>query len=582
MKQRWRRLAALGLTLCLALSILVMPAQAVQLETEDPADQVQAEETLAPAEEETQLVDEPETTEAEDENLALLPEEEEEETVIPAQTRQVPALLTAHVRYMEGFPEGTFQPDKQLTRAQAAQMVYRLLAAPDSGMGSCSYADVPASQWYAKAVTALCRLGLFDDGSQFRPEDIITRAEFVDLLVRLQPEAQGQAVFSDVPAWHWAARQIGAAVQLGWINGYPDGTFKPDKGLSRAEACTIINRMTGRTGDTAQATKIIGLGLYSDVTIDYWAALTIAEASVSHTPQVSGAVETWYGVDLSALTFTAGFHDVGNQLFYVDRYGKLAISKMVGVYSADASGALTSWSYRMPNVPYISQIDNIYAWVGCEAVSTLMGLQAKGYALNTPLKTFLDNLPRSASDPEKGFVGSPYVPDKSKKTRTTIYPAKLAEYANSYCGGDIVCQDFRGASVTDLQRELLAGNCVVAYMTLWWKEPFYRNYVIEGQVQSLVSNNHAVLVCGYDPDKGYFISDPYNYYNRGQVHQYWENAKTFESIWNERFRRVLFRSLERAESGHGFAVNTYPVEHKPGLPDGKSWFFAGGAPYQFL
>lgn len=543
MKQRWRRLAALGLTLCLALSILAMPAQAVQLETEDPADQIQAEETLAPAEEEIQPVDEPETTEAEDEDLALLPEEEEEAPVIPAQTRQVPALLTSHVRYMEGFPEGTFLPDQQLTRAQAAQMVYRLLAAPDSGMGPCSYADVPASQWYAKAVTALCRLGLFDDGSQFRPEDVITRAEFVDLLVRLQPDAQGQAVFSDVPAWHWAAQQIGAAVQLGWINGYPDGTFQPDKGLSRAEACTIINRMTGRTGDTAQATKIIGLGLYSDVTIDYWAALTIAEASVSHTPQVSGAVETWYGVDLSALTFTAGFHDVGNQLFYVDRYGKLAISKMVGVYSADASGALTltSWSYRMPNVPYISQIDNIYAWVGCEAVSTLMGLQAKGYALNTPLKTFLDYLPRSTSDPEKGFVGSPYVPDTSKTTRTTIYPAKLAEYANSYCGGDIVCQDFRGASVTDLQRELLAGNCVVAYMTLWWNAPFYRNYVIEGQVQSLVSNNHAVLVCGYDPDKGYFISDPYNYYNRGQVHQYWENAQTFEKIWNERKVGMVLR-----------------------------------------
>ncbi len=541
MKQRWRRLLALGLTLCLALSILAMPAQAAQLETEVPADQVQAEETLVLTEEETQPADEPETTEAEDEDLAILPEEAE--PVLPAQTKQAPALLTSHVRYMEGFPEGTFQPDKQLTRAQAAQMVYRLLAAPDSGTGPCSYADVPASQWYAKAVTALCRLGLFDDGSQFRPEDIITRAEFVDLLVRLKPDVQGQAVFSDVPTWHWAARQIGAAVQLGWINGYPDGTFKPDKGLSRAEACTIINRMTGRTGDTAQATKIIGLGLYSDVTLDYWAAVTIAEASVSHTPQVSGTVELWYGVDLSLLTFTSGFHDVGNQLFYVDRYGKLAMNKMVGVYSAGASGALTltSWSYRMPNVPYISQIDNIYAWVGCEAVSTLMGLQAKGYALNTPLKVFLDYLPRSASDPEKGFVGSPYVPDTTKKTRTTIYPAKLAEYANSYCGGDIVCQDFRGASVTDLQRELLAGNCVVAYMTLWWKAPFYRNYVIEGQVQSLVSNNHAVLVCGYDPDKGYFISDPYNYYNRGEIHQYWENAQTFESIWNERKVGMVLR-----------------------------------------
>lgn len=527
MNQRWRRLAALGLTLCLTLSILAMPAQAAQLESGDPADETQME-TILPPEEDAQ----PE-----------IPEAEEDLPVTAVQTSQAPALLTAHVPYMEGFPGGTFQPDKQLTRAQAAQMVCRLLANPDSGTGSCSYSDVPASQWYAQAVTALCRLGLFDDGSRFRPDDIITRAEFVDLLVRLQPDAQGQASFSDVPAGYWAAQQIGAAVQLGWINGYPDGTFRPDKGLSRAEACTIINRMTGRTGDAAQAAKIIGLGLYSDVSASYWAAATIAEASVSHTPQVSAGAETWSGVDLSQLTFTAGFHEVGNQLFYVDRYGKLAISTTVGAYKASSSGALTltSWSYQMPNVPYISQIDNIYAWVGCEAVATLMGLQAKGYARNTPLKTFLDNLPRSSSDPEKGFVGSPYVPDTTKTTRTTIYPAKLAEYSNSYCGGDIVCQDFRGASVTDLQRELLAGNCVVGYMTLWWNAPFYRNYVIEGQVQSLVSNNHAVLVCGYDPDKGYFISDPYNYYNRGQVHQYWENAQTFESIWNERKVGMVLR-----------------------------------------
>ena len=147
----------------------------------------------------------------------------------------------------------------------------------------------------------------------------------------------------------------------------------------------------------------------------------------------------------------------------------------------------------------------------------------------------------SHMDPEKGFVGSPYVPDTSKRTRTTIYPAKLAEYSNSYCNGDVVCEDFRGASITDLQREVLAGNCVVAYMTLWWESPYYRYYNIEGTTQRLVSNNHAVLVCGYDPEKGYFISDPYNYYNRGQVHQYWENAQTFERIWNERKTGMVLR-----------------------------------------
>ena len=105
----------------------------------------------------------------------------------------------------------------------------------------------------------------------------------------------------------------------------------------------------------------------------------------------------------------------------------------------------------------------------------------------------------------------------------------------------MVCEDFRGASITDLQRELLAGNCVVGYMTLWWEAPYYRNYNIEGTIQRLVSNNHAVLVCGYDPDKGYFISDPYNYYNRGKVYQYWENAQTFEAIWAERQVGMVLR-----------------------------------------
>ena len=488
MNQVWKRVMAVGLTACLSLSILAMPAQA-------------------------------------------------------AQTGQAPALTQDHVQYMQGFPEGTFQPDTQLTRAQAAQMVCRLLADPNSGSGCCSYQDVPANQWYAQAVTALCRLGLFDDGVAFRPNDIITRAEFVDLLVRLRPEVQGEASFPAVPAHHWAAEQIGAAVALGWINGYPDGTFGPEKGLTRAEACTVVNRMTGRQGDAAQANQILTLGLYSNVAPGYWAARTIAEASVSHTPNGTGESETWSGVNLTALTFAPGFHDVGNQLYYVDRYGKLAVNTTVGVYSADAAGTLTKTAnaYHMSNVPYYSQIDNLYAWVGCESVATFMGLQAKGYAGNVALKTFVTNLPRSKSDPEKGFVGDPFTPDPTKKTRTTIYPAKLAEYSNSYCGGDTPCADFRGATLTELQRELLAGNCVVGYMTLWWADPDYRSYNIEGTTQWLVSNNHAVLVCGYDPAKGYLISDPYNRNNRGQVHQYWEPASVFEPIWNERKVGMVIR-----------------------------------------
>lgn len=481
------------------------------------------------------------------ENPGETPDEDSDEDSdgAPAEepTWVAPMLRQAHVQYMQGFPEGTFYPEQTLTRAQTAQMLYRLLASPDSGTGSCSYGDVPAEEWYAQAVTALCALGLFDDGPVFQPDEAITRAAFVDALIRLKPEAVGEASFSDVPADHWAAQQIGAAVSLGWLNGYPDGTFRPEGSLTRAEACTIINRMTGRTGDAAQAEKLVTLGLFSDVTADHWAARAIAEAAVAHTPTGGASGEVWSGVSLTDFVFQPGFYEVGQQLYYVDRTGKLAVSTSVGAYQADATGALTltSWSYCMANVPYYSQIDNLYAWVGCESVATFTGLKAKGYAQGAQLKSFVTNQPRSASDPEKGFVGDPFVPDKTKRTRTTIYPAKLAEYANTYCGSLNPCEDFRGASITDLQRELLAGNCVVGYMTLWWATPSYRNYNIEGTTQRLVSNNHAVLVCGYDKDKGYFISDPYNYYNRGQTHQYWERADVFEAIWNERKVGMVIR-----------------------------------------
>lgn len=238
-----------------------------------------------------------------------------------------------------------------------------------------------------------------------------------------------------------------------------------------------------------------------------------------------------------------GFHSANGSLYYADRYGHLLCKQPLGAFIAKADGTVFQVSsfYRMPNVPYLSQIDDIGAWVGCEAVSALMGLQAKGYAQDIPLRTFLDQLPRSESDPEKGFVGSPYVPDKSKKTRTTIYPAALADYCNSYCGGDLVCSDFRGASLSLLQQELLAGNCVVAYETLWWETPYYRLYEIEVTSQRHVSNNHAVLVCGYDPQRGYFISDPYNYHHPGEIYQYWIKADIFEPIWNERKTGMLLR-----------------------------------------
>ena len=453
-----------------------------------------------------------------------------------------PILSEAHIRYINGFPDQTMRPERAVTRAEAAGIISNLLENPQAGTLDCHYTDLRVGAWYEAAARGLCKLGLFDDSDHFRPDDVITRAELVDVLVRFAPNApDAPASFSDVPSDHWAAAQIGKATALGWLSGYPDGTFRPESSLTRAEACAIINRVTNRSGDATQAKKLIGLGRFTDVRPNFWAAVTIAEAAVDHQHSFTESGEQWRGIDWLNTTFTPGIHDIDGELYSVDRYKHLQTNTTVGAYTADANGVLTQVAnaHQVSYVPYISQIDGIQAWVGCEPISSLMGLKAFGYAKGIDARTYLAGLPHAATNPEYGFVGSPYVVDPNK--RTTIYPAALATYCNSYCNGATVCADFRGASVQELRQELLAGHTVVAYETLWWEAPRYRTFWIDGQRQSLVYNNHAVLVYGYDPAKGYLISDPYNYYNRGETYQYWKDAATFDRIWNERKVGMVMR-----------------------------------------
>lgn len=453
-----------------------------------------------------------------------------------------PILSEAHIRYINGFPDQTMRPERAVTRAEAAGIISNLLENPQAGTLDCHYTDLRVGAWYEAAARGLCKLGLFDDSDHFRPDDAITRAELVDVLVRFAPNApDAPASFSDVPSDHWAAAQIGKATALGWLSGYPDGTFRPESSLTRAEACAIINRVTNRSGDATQAKKLIGLGRFTDVRPNFWAAVTIAEAAVDHQHSLTESGEQWRGIDWLNTTFTPGIHNIDGELYSVDRYKHLQTNTTVGAYTADANGVLTQVAnaHQVSYVPYISQIDGIQAWVGCEPISSLMGLKAFGYAKGIDARTYLAGLPHAATNPEYGFVGSPYVVDPNK--RTTIYPAALATYCNSYCNGATVCADFRGASVQELRQELLAGHTVVAYETLWWEAPRYRTFWIDGQRQSLVYNNHAVLVYGYDPTKGYLISDPYNYYNRGETYQYWKDAATFDRIWNERKVGMVMR-----------------------------------------
>lgn len=450
-----------------------------------------------------------------------------------------PALLSDHISYIAGYPDGSMGPSRTVTRAEAVTFLYRLLADPDSGTGSCSYTDVSDSDWFAEPVRAVCRLGLASDGYSFRPNDAITRAEFVSILVNLTDDVTASESFADVPTDYWAAEAISKAAALGWVGGYEDGTFRPENTLTRAEACAVFNRITNRAGDADQAKALLSLGLYSDVSANHWAGTDIVEASVGHTPGVAFLGEHWDSIDASGHHFDPGVHDINGNLYAVDHNGTLLTNQNVGAYTAAANGVLSQTASSMTSsVPYISQLDGINAEMGCEPISALMGLQGKGFATGVSASDFLDNLPYSASNPAYGFVGSPYYSDGRY---SSIDPTPLANYCNTYCGGAAVCEDITGYSVQDIQRELLAGNFIVAYQTFSWASVRYANFYIDGVLTPKVANNHVRLIYGYDPARGYLVSDPYNASCRWQTYQYWIDSASFDYCWNQRKTGMVIR-----------------------------------------
>lgn len=214
--------------------------------------------------------------------------------------------------------------------------------------------------------------------------------------------------------------------------------------------------------------------------------------------------------------------------FNITYQGKTGWSS--GDYLTEVNGV-----YKILSVPYHSQLAPVYAPVGCEPTALLMALQYKGIATDVSYKQFLDAMPKHPSNPEKGFAGSPYLLDGS--IRTTIYPQALTDYGNTYAAGRTV--NFSGSSVDDIKKEILAGNPVVVYLTVKREAPIYANYNIEGTTQSLIKNNHAVLVTGYDSEANKLrITDPWSWSGRNE---YWLDIPTFAYSYNLRNHSIVVR-----------------------------------------
>ena len=210
-----------------------------------------------------------------------------------------------HYQYLIGYPDGSFAPNRGMTRAEVATMFTRLLKdRPVKWLHySAGLSDIYAGDWYADTVGYAVQKGIvsgYPDGT-FRPNQPITRAEFASIASRFAQLTDEQDIsFIDLDASHWGYKAVRSAASHGWISGYPDGSFRPEQAISRAEVTSITNRMLNRYADLdwidAHRAEVIR---FSDVGRSDWYFEPVMEATMGHdfTRDADGKTEHWTGLN---------------------------------------------------------------------------------------------------------------------------------------------------------------------------------------------------------------------------------------------------------------------------------------------
>lgn len=204
-----------------------------------------------------------------------------------------------HIVYMTGYPDETFAPNNNMTRAEVATMFARLMKEKmDADVTyEPSFVDVTSDAWYYNYVGYIEKFGIiagYEDGT-FRPQQTITRAEFVTMASRFADMSKEyECDFEDVSAEHWAYKYIAFAAGNGWIGGYEDHTFRADNTITRAEVVTIVNNMLVRNADKEYVdANEATLTLFSDVDKNHWAYYGIVEATNEHNYSLADNKEAW-------------------------------------------------------------------------------------------------------------------------------------------------------------------------------------------------------------------------------------------------------------------------------------------------
>jgi len=209
-------------------------------------------------------------------------------TVTNTRTAIPEAFSGDHYAYVIGYADGLVRPEANITRAQVATIFFRLLTDEVREQyltKENAFADVSADMWYNTAVSTMAAMGIingYPDGN-FHPNANITRAEFAAIAARFDTNSNstGGASFADIYG-HWAQKEIDAAYQNGWILGYTDGTFRPDQSITRAEAMTMINRVLQRVPENENDLLEDMVVWPDNMDIQRWYYLAVQEATNSH------------------------------------------------------------------------------------------------------------------------------------------------------------------------------------------------------------------------------------------------------------------------------------------------------------
>ncbi|MCL2152523.1 MAG: InlB B-repeat-containing protein, partial [Oscillospiraceae bacterium] len=220
----------------------------------------------------------------------------DDEIIVEIPPEEIPfdPFISDHVAYIIGYPEGGVRPGNNVTRAEVATVFFRLLTDLERSQNWTqvnNFTDVIASNWFNNAVSVMSNMGIlngYEDGT-FRPNGAITRAELATIAARfarmMNLEGDSDISFTDVSG-HWAQEDILYAAMIGWVNGYPDETFRPNQPITRAEFMTLVNRMMKRAPQSVDDLLVDDMVIWSDnMDPEVWYYLAVQEATNTHLPE---------------------------------------------------------------------------------------------------------------------------------------------------------------------------------------------------------------------------------------------------------------------------------------------------------